>query len=247
MKRKLTLLAILAAVMFPVSAGTPRISVGSLFDYIDADKSQFLKRVRNGGDATAYVRVEVTRMRFDENGAVTEEPVDSAAIATNQAGASGLIASPSRLIIPANGGQQATRLIFRGERKVEQYYRVRYVPVIPNDGEFALDSQQAASYKQGVDAGVNVFTGFGTVVFVPPSSPHYETQVEGLTVHNGGNATVVLENVRRCEIDRPDQCSSSVKVHVRPGQKHSMADDEKTFVRYDLREGQGVKSLEAGR
>ncbi|HYQ22430.1 CS1 fimbrial subunit B flags: Precursor [Stenotrophomonas sp.] len=225
-------------------AAQPQISVGTLFDYMEPDRSQLLKRVRNSGDATAYVRVEITRMHFDGQGNVTETPVDAAALARSDAGASGLIASPSRMIIPAGNGQQATRLVFRGDRTHEQYYRVRYVPVIPDAGEFSLDANQAENYQQGVQAGVNVFTGYGTVVFVPPADARYATDVQGLRVSNVGNATVVLDNLRLCSRARPDECRAGVKVHVFPGRQHTLAEEEGFYSRFDLLEGTQRRTID---
>ncbi|MDR2957929.1 MAG: CS1 fimbrial subunit B flags: Precursor [Stenotrophomonas sp.] len=225
-------------------AAQPQISVGTLFDYMEPGRSQLLKRVRNSGDATAYVRVEITRMHFDGQGGVTETPVDAAALARNEGGASGLIASPSRMIIPAGNGQQATRLVFRGERAQEQYYRVRYVPVVPDAGEFSLDAKQTESYQQGVQAGVNVFTGYGTVVFVPPAATRYDTQLQGPRVSNAGNATVVLDNLRQCNRARPDECSGGVKVHVFPGRQHTLAEEDGFYSRFDLLEGAQRRTID---
>lgn len=228
-------------------AGTPQINVGSLFDYMEAGKSQLLKRVRNSGDATAYVRVEITRMHYAADGKVTESPVDAAALARSETGHSGLLASPSRLIIAANQGQQTTRLVFRGERAHEQYYRVRYVPVVPDAGEFSLDAEQSEQYRDGVSAGVNVFTGYGTVVFVPPTNAYYQTRIDGNQVSNGGNATVVLDALKQCLIAKPDDCSSSAKVHIRPGQSYTLPQDPQRFVRYDLKEGTTIRAVDSRR
>lgn len=224
-------------------AGAPSINVGPLFDYLPPNSSSTLKRLRNSGDATAYVRVEITQMHFDAAGNISETPVDAAALARSQAGVSGLIASPSRMIIPASG-QQAARLVFRGARDSEQYYRVRYVPVVPNSNEFSLDSQQAEQYKQSVSAGVNVFTGYGTVVFVPPSQTRYDTRLQGLEVSNQGNATIVLDNLRQCPRAKPDECGPGVKVHLRPGRGHTLHSDAEHFSRYELMEGTDSRAID---
>lgn len=152
-----------------------------------------LKRVGNSGEATAYVCVEISRIHYAADGTVTKPPVDAPALARNEAGHSGLLACPGRLIIAADQRQQATRLEFRGERTQEQYYRVRYVPVMPEAGEFSPDANQREHYGEGVSAGVNALTGFGTVVFVPPSNAHYETRIDGKQISNHGNATIVLD------------------------------------------------------
>ncbi|WMJ67816.1 CS1 fimbrial subunit B flags: Precursor [Stenotrophomonas sp. 24(2023)] len=243
MRRVLVALSLLLLASI-AGAAQPQISVGALFDYMEPGRSQLLKRVRNSGDATAYVRVEITRMHFDGQGNVTEAPVDAAALARGEPGVQGLIASPSRMIIPAGHGQQATRLVFRGARTQEQHYRVRYVPVVPDAGEFSLDAQQAQDYQQGVQAGVNVFTGYGTVVFVPPVDVRYDTRVQGLQVTNAGNATVVLDNLRQCRRARPDDCGGGVKVHVFPGRQHMLAEEEGYYSRFDLLEGPQRRTID---
>nr|WP_313508413.1 CS1 fimbrial subunit B flags: Precursor [Stenotrophomonas geniculata] len=228
-------------------AAAPKINVGPMFDYMPASSSHFLKRVRNSGDATAYVRVEITRIDFDPTGKAMETPVDAAALARSEPGANGLIASPSRMIIPGNNGMQATRLIHRGNRDSEQYFRVRYVPVMPESGEFSMNEQQSDHYKQTMNAGVSIFTGFGTVVFVPPSNARYDTSVEGGQVSNRGNATIVLDNVKLCQVSNPDQCSKGKKIHLRPGQSHTLVGDANEYSRFDLIEGGARRSLTSQR
>jgi len=228
-------------------AASPQINVGPLFDYMPSNGSHFLKRIRNTGDATAYVRVEVTRMNIDSAGKITETPVDTAALARSEADASGLIASPSRLIIPASNGMQAVRLIYRGERDSEQYFRVRYVPVVPESGEFSLDEKQSGDYKQSMSAGVSVFTGFGTVVFVPPRNARYDTRMDGRQISNQGNATVILDNVKICQVAKPEQCSKSSKLHLRPGQSHMLPGEVTEYTRFDLIEGGNKRSVDSRR
>ncbi len=81
-------------------------------------RGALLKRVRNTGDATAFVRVQISEVRYAADGTHQEIPVDT----SGTAAAAGLIASPSRLIVPAQG-QQATRLLVQGDRSVERYPR----------------------------------------------------------------------------------------------------------------------------
>lgn len=45
-------------------AAAPKLNVGSMHDYIDSDKCTLLKRVRNSGDATAFVRVEISEIVY---------------------------------------------------------------------------------------------------------------------------------------------------------------------------------------
>lgn len=244
MPRIILLLALLAGAASS-RAATPQINVGPLFDYLPATSSHLLKRIRNTGDGTAYVRVEVTRITFAADGTSSESPVDTAALARNADAAQGLIASPGRLIIAANG-QQATRLVHRGARDQERYYRLRFIPVIPTVDEFSL-SPAEAEQAVGLASSIQVFTGYGTILFVAPHSPRYDTQLQDNTVHNHGNATVVLDNLRYCEQAEPDRCTPGVLVHVRPGQKYALKVGPAQFARYDLREGDAQRKGDSRR
>lgn len=221
MRRTLFALALIS-VAIATQASAPSISIGSLHDQLPSDTSRLLKRVRNVGDATAYVRVEVSRLVFDAQGKSLEEPVDNAKLARSDSVANGIIASPNRLIIPANGGQHATTLVHRGEREQERYYRIRFVPVLPSTEEFSLSDAQQSDYAKSISASVSVFAGYGSILIVPPSQSRFATRLEGNVIHNDGNATIVLENLRLCEAEASSACSMGIKVHIRPGQSYTV-------------------------
>ncbi|MDT9091332.1 hypothetical protein RSW97_25460, partial [Escherichia coli] len=69
------------------------------------------------------MKVAIHEITYDSTGQPRESPELSE-------GSRALVASPSRLIIPANG-VQATRLLFMGERDRERYFRIRFIPVLP--------------------------------------------------------------------------------------------------------------------
>jgi P pilus assembly chaperone PapD len=236
------LLALLAG---SAHAKTPQINVGVLFDYLQPTHSNLLKRIRNTGDATAYVRVEVTQMHFDADGKASETPVDTTALVRNTPDAQGVIASPSRLII-AGKGQQATRLVYRGARDQERYYRLRFIPVAPTAEEFLLSEDQAREAAELTSA-IRVFTGYGTIFFVAPENPHYDTLIEQQQVRNRGNATVVLDNLRQCERNHPDTCTPGIIAHVRPGNRYALQATEHQFLRFELREGDSQRSIDSRR
>lgn len=159
-------LALLLAGWLPlISHAGPAINVGVVYDYLDGDKSTYLKRVFNSGDATAFVKINILEIVYDADGTAREIPL------VNQTEANardGLMASPARLIVPANG-MQGSRLVFMGEREQERYFRVRFVPVVPEkEDEFAVAEEERDEYKKGLSAGVNVLAGYGTVFFVRP-------------------------------------------------------------------------------
>ncbi len=124
-----SLLGLLSVFCLTAQAG-PQINVGTVYDYLEADKSTYLKRVFNSGDATAFVKINVLEIVYDDAGTPKEIAVENAA---DGASRNGLMASPARLIVPAQG-MQGTRLLYMGERDRERYFRVRFVPVVPEKG-----------------------------------------------------------------------------------------------------------------
>lgn len=243
MKRLIMLMGFLATPVLG-HAASPSIHVGAMYEYAEPGRGALLKRVRNAGDATAFVRVQITEVRYNTDGTHQELPVDTAA-----AGASpGLIASPSRLIVPAQG-QQATRLLVHGDRSAERYYRVRFVPVLPrSEDEFALTDAQREDYRQELSAGVNVLTGYGVFVIVHPDQARYDVRTEHheryVQVRNAGNTTVVLDDIRQCSAqDTAARCSPTRKVHLLPGRSERFPRDAAHLHRFQIVEGDRRKDV----
>lgn len=240
--RRLPSLVILGVFAMSSHAATPSINVGSLYEYIDSNKSNVLKRVRSTGDATAFVRVNVTEMIYDAEGKSTEVPVATEHLAQQQGEhGNSLVASPSRLIVPANG-QHATRLVYQGDRDKERYYRVRFLPVVPEKGgdDFALNDTEAAQYQSELSAGVRVLTGYGIVVIVRPRDARYDTKVQedpnAFTVRNQGNTTIAIDNFVDCEPGETN-CTAPRKIHVLPGLSQRFEKVAGHRYRFDMIEG----------
>lgn len=170
MKCFLTLCA--ALLLAQVAHAGPQINVGVVYDYLEAGKSTYMKRVFNGGTSTAFVKVNILEMVYDADGSYREVPVKTSADISAR---DGLMASPARLIVPANG-TQGTRLLFMGNRDRERYFRVRFVPVVPQtEDEFAISEEERQDYKDSLAAGVRVLAGYGTVFFVRPTHTRFDT------------------------------------------------------------------------
>lgn len=244
--KRLMLLA--AAVVLPLTthAAAPNIHVGAMYEYADPGKSTLLKRVRNSGDATAFVRVQVTEVRYGADGKPSEVEIDTAQAA---GGGTSLVASPSRLIVPANG-QQATRLLYQGDREQERYYRVRFVPVLPQSlDEFALSEAESAEYRQELSAGVNVLTGYGVFVIVHPDQVRHDIRTEQTGEHfvlrNAGNSTVVLDDVRECTgSGKAEQCSAPRKLHLLPQRTQQFARSAGQVHRFEIVEGDARRAVQ---
>ena len=59
-----------------VSAG-PNINIGTVFDYMDAGQSSYLKRIYNGGNSTAFVRVSILEIIYKADGTSEEVPLQA--------------------------------------------------------------------------------------------------------------------------------------------------------------------------
>jgi hypothetical protein len=226
-----------------IQAG-PNINVGTVYDYLDGDKSTYLKRVFNSGDATAFVKVNILEIIYEADGTSREVPVKTQADAS---GRDGLMASPARLIVPANG-MQGTRLLLMGNRDKERYFRVRFVPVVPEkEDEFAVSADDRDEYKKNLSAGVNVMTGFGTVFFVRPTNSRFDTAVEDGPEHyrlrNNGNTVVVIDEFRNCSTKKETDCEPTTKHHVLAGKTFEFQKKPGREYRFNLVEGANKKML----
>lgn len=243
---KTMLMAFLIGALAPVAhAAGPSINVGPIYDYLDGDKSTYLKRIYNGGESTAFVKVTILEMHYKADGTHEETTV---APMDGSGDREGLIASPARLIIPAQG-MQSIRLIFRGEREQERYFRVRFVPVIPTkDDAFAVEETEREAYQRSLSAGVQVMTGYGTAFFVRPATTVFATRLDdSLTdyrITNAGNSTIVLDELKSCSAASPHECEPAKKSHIRPGGSFTLEKVQGRIHRFELIEGSAKKTIE---
>lgn len=232
----LALLAVASA-----AHANPEIHIGAMHDNIDSGKSTIVKQIRNNGTSVAYVRVDIVELALD--GSVIEVP-------EGQEGGQGLIASPSRLIIPA-GGSQAVRLVVLGDRAQERYFRTRYVPVQPTaEHGFSVSSAEAEEFKNSLSAALSVLVGYGSLVTVAPSAPVYDTEVVTTAgqevVRNRGNTTIFLADLYTCQRS-PDKCEPPQRKRVAPGGEESLPSDATTYHRFQLMEGNAKRSITFGK
>ena len=223
----------------------PSINIGTVYDYLDGDKSTFLKRVFNGGDGTAFVKVNILEILYDADGKSQEVPLKSSADGSTR---DGLMASPARLIVPANG-MQGTRLLYMGERDRERYFRVRFVPVVPEkEDEFAVSSEERDDYKKELSAGVTVLAGYGAVFFVRPKDTVFNSAIENdpgnYRIRNNGNSVVVVDEFRDCSIKNEQDCQPTTKHHILAGRTFTFEKQAGRQYHFTLVEGQSSKKLD---
>lgn len=223
----------------------PNINIGTVYDYMDGDKSTYLKRVFNGGDSTAFVKVNILEILYDADGKSREVPLQTSADGNAR---DGLMASPARLIVPANG-MQGTRLLYMGERDRERYFRVRFVPVVPEkEDEFALSGEERDEYKKTLSAGVTVLAGYGAVFFVRPKDARYASVIENgakdYRIRNNGNTVVVIDEFKDCSVKNEQDCMPTTKHHILAGRSFEFEKQAGREYRFTLVEGEGSKKLD---
>lgn len=243
MKRLMAVLGF--CVIAPVIQAGPNINVGVVYDYLDGSKSTYLKRIFNGGTSTAFVKVEILEILYSAEGEPREVPLQSQA---GDSARDGLIASPARLIVPANG-MQGTRLLYMGERDSERYFRVRYIPVKPEkEDDFAISDEEREAYKQTLQAGVSVLAGYGTVFFVRPKNTRYDTLINNSAgryeVRNNGNSVIVVDEFKNCVTGKQTDCHPTTKNHVLPGRAFSFEKEAGRQYTFKLVEGDKQKNQE---
>ena len=229
----------------PVMA-SPAINPGGMFNYLDTGKSAVLKRVYNSGTSTAFVKVVVQEITYDDKGKPTEHPAKTLASGplTEQ---DMLVASPARMIIPANG-MQATRLLFMGSRTKERYYRVRFVPVVPTKAEsFDLSTEEQTAYEKSLSAEVTILSGFGTFWFVRPDKVTFDTKIEDTDtqyrIKNNGNSVVVLDFFKHCSVSKSSECSVISQHYILPGRNYSINKKDDREHSFTLQEGTAERKI----
>lgn len=229
-----------------VVMSSPNINPGPLYEFIDSQQNTLLKRIRNTGNSTAYVRISVSEIIYNGNAKAQEQPLDMNMLI--QGKGEGLVASPARMMIPASA-VQANRLFYTGPRDKERYYRVRYVPVVPASGkEFGLNENEIAQYKSGLSAGVNVMAGYGAIITVRPRLSQYNTAIneqgKDISILNNGNSTITLEGFVSCNQNK--KCSAPIVRHLIPGSRFQQPKENGYSYRFTLIEGAKQKNVLLG-
>ena len=229
---------------------SPSINPGPMFGFLDDGKSAVLKRIYNSGTSTAFVKVVVQEIIYDAQGQPVEQPpiaLSAAPLAQHNT----LLASPARMIIPANG-MQSTRLLFMGRRDHERYYRVRFIPVLPSSVDsFDQSTDDQQTYKKELAAQVTLLTGFGTLLFVRPDKVKFDTRLndekDTYSVHNAGNSVIALDFVKSCHAEKTTECSAIIQHYVLPGKTYTFTKEQKRIHSFVLQEGATKRNISFSR
>ena len=225
---------------------SPLINPGAMFSFLDDGKSAVLKRIYNSGTSTAFVKVVVQEITYDINGKPSELPpktLTNAPLIEQDM----LVASPARMIIPAKG-MQSTRLLFIGPRPKERYYRVRFIPVLPNKADsFDLGADDRKAYKNELAAEVTLLTGFGTVLFVRPDKVIFDTRLKDeddtYSITNAGNSIVMLDFFKDCDVNKKSDCSVIAQHYILPGNAYRFKKGKSRVHSFVLMEGKAQRKI----
>ena len=225
---------------------SPSINPGPMFGFLDNGKSAVLKRIYNAGSSTAFVKVVVQEIIYDDRGQPVEQP-PKALSTVPMAQQNTLLASPARMIIPANG-MQSTRLLFMGSREQERYFRVRFIPVLPSSADsFDQSDDDQKNYKEALTAQVTLLTGFGTFMFVRPDKVTFDTRLKDekgtYSVYNAGNSVVALDFVKSCHVEKTGECSPIAQHYVLPGHTYTFTKEENKIHSFVLQEGTDKRAV----
>nr|WP_241391088.1 hypothetical protein [Serratia proteamaculans]ULG16498.1 hypothetical protein 1137p_00101 [Serratia proteamaculans] len=223
---------------------SPAIGIGSMYDLLMPEENNLVKKVYNSGDSTAFVRVDILEIKLDGKGGEQElvpQKLDGEALNKNR-----LIATPQRMIIPPSEFQ-SVRLLWPGSREKERYYRVRFTPVAPDKkNDFGLSETQFQEYKKSVKAGVNIMTGYGSILYVMPSNTVFNTEIINnsgdIQIRNLGNATIVVDDILQCS-KKDNKCTPPTRSFIIPGRDSVIKKDDGMIIRFRLHEAGKTKEF----
>jgi P pilus assembly chaperone PapD len=145
--------------------------------------------VMNTSQDMAYVKVELTRV--DHPGMPNQTTVSL----QNNPEDFGLVASPTKLAIPAQQLRRVRILPLIKDNTEDVYYQVKITPV---SGEL----QSLLSPDKAIAAGVQIIVGYEVKVFVRPQKAQAIVSINRIgnqvTVTNTGNSNVLLYNGQQC-------------------------------------------------
>ncbi|MDP0560980.1 MAG: fimbria/pilus periplasmic chaperone [Candidatus Endonucleobacter sp. (ex Gigantidas childressi)] len=108
----------------------------------------------------------------------------------------GLLATPSKAVIPTNSHKTLRLISLEKPIKNEQVYRVTFKPIVGD-----LKASNTA---------IKLLIAYQALVFVRPNKPHYDVSAKQknnqLTFTNSGNINAIMRNGQYCTSKKDDSC-----------------------------------------
>lgn len=219
-------LALIAAVVAPTSAFA-EIFVDRAIVRLGPSSSnrEDVKVINNGGEV-GYVQVDVFEVR--NPGTEQEERIkviDPDSIK--------LIASPSKLMIPANS-QKLVRIVNLDTAATqESIYRINITPVLP-----PLQEEEGSV--------VRIVVAYQLLVITDPAQPKEELDITRsgyrLTVNNKGNTNVLFSDGKQCDKDG-DNCVDIPAHRVYPGNSWTVDLDKDQPATFKVTSFEGIREI----
>lgn len=207
-----------------ITFASPIIGIGSMYDVLKPESQSIMKRIYNSGESTAFIRIEILEIYPNEKKEIPLTESNENRLERNR-----LVITPLRLIVSPLGFQNI-RMMWVGERDEERYFRVRFTPVLPasKDG-FGLSENEIEEYKKNsLKAGVNILTGYGSILIIQPKKQIFNTVIENtdskIVVKNLGNTTIALEGMKLCK-SKSNDCIYPPRQFILPGRTFSVDKD----------------------
>lgn len=224
-KRPFTFLLLSLCFVSAVSWGD--IFVDRAIVRLGADKQprEDIKVINNGSDV-GYVEVEVLAVH---NPGTPEEQ----RVKVTDPDQIKLIASPSKLMIPANS-QKLVRIVNLDPGSTEErIYRINVTPVLP-------------PLQEDEGSVVRVVVAYQLLVIVDPATPREEVEVlrQGyrLTLNNKGNTNILFSDGRQCEADNTN-CVEIAAHRVYPGNSWQVDLEKDAPVVFKLTSYNGIREI----
>ena len=182
--------------------------------------------VNSGQDETLYVKIDVLEVSDpgtpEEKRFIADDPFKI-----------GLIASPTKVIIPPNS-KRLVRLVnlFPATEK-ERIFRVNFTPV--------------AGEEETEGTSVRLMVGYQALVIVRPEKTVFDLvgKREGnkLILTNNSNTNVYLDSVRQCQSEKLEECESLSENRLYPGNTWEVELTGNGPVAFNADDGLGRKAM----
>jgi len=180
--------------------------------------------VSNTGDDVMYVQVEVLKVENpgtpDEQRVKVDNPQELK-----------LLATPSKLIIPA-GSRKLVRIVnLQASNERERVYRINVTPIVP-----PLEEEKSQ---------LRIVVAYQILTIVEPNEPNTNLSVtrDGTTItfENNGNSNVLLSDGRQCRTEAEEECQELASRRLYAGNTWEVSLPFDAPVRYSVRTYDGIR------
>jgi len=184
-------------------------------------------KVINNGSETGYVQIDVFEVH--NPGTPEEERLKIPVPETMK-----LIASPSKLMSPANSQKMVRIVNLEPGSAEERIYRINVTPVL-------------APLEESESSVVRVVVAYQLLVIVDPAQPEEKVDIVRsgyrLTITNNGNTNVLFSDGKQCAADDENDCVEIAAHRVYPGRTWQTDLEKDQPVVFKLTSYKGIREV----